>query len=56
VVRNFIALKNPSPRPGFNPRTLGLMPSTLNVTTEATIELLKYHEIYIRVYIDGFNI
>jgi hypothetical protein len=27
-----IALKNPSSRPGFNPRTLGLMASTLTIT------------------------
>jgi hypothetical protein len=29
VLRIFIALKNPSPRPGFNPRPLGPVASTL---------------------------
>jgi hypothetical protein len=32
VLRNFIALKNPSPRPGLNQRTLGLVASTLTTT------------------------
>jgi hypothetical protein len=29
----FIAVKNPSPLPGFNPRTLGLIASTLTITS-----------------------
>jgi hypothetical protein len=32
VLRIFIALKNPSPRPGFNPRALGSVASTLTTT------------------------
>jgi hypothetical protein len=32
ALRIFIALKNPSPRPGLNPRTLGPMASTLTIT------------------------
>jgi hypothetical protein len=32
VLRMFINLKNPSPRPGFNPRPLGLVASTLTTT------------------------
>jgi hypothetical protein len=37
VLWTFIALKNLSPRPGLNPRTLGPMASTLNnYTTEVT--------------------
>jgi hypothetical protein len=32
VLRIFIALNNPSPRLGLNPRTLGLMASTLTIT------------------------
>jgi hypothetical protein len=32
VLRIFIALKNPSPWPGSNPRTLGPMASTLTTT------------------------
>jgi hypothetical protein len=32
VLRIFIALKNPSPRPGLNPRSLGPVASTLATT------------------------
>jgi hypothetical protein len=32
VLRIFIALKNPSPWPGLNPRTLGPMANTLTIT------------------------
>jgi hypothetical protein len=32
VLRIFIALKNQSPRPGLNPRTLGPVASTLTIT------------------------
>jgi hypothetical protein len=32
VLRTFIALKNPSPRPSLNPRTLGPVTSTLTTT------------------------
>jgi hypothetical protein len=32
----FIAIKNPSPRPGLNPRTLGPMASTLTITPPMT--------------------
>jgi hypothetical protein len=32
VLRNFIALKNPSPLPGSNPRPLGPVASTLIIT------------------------
>jgi hypothetical protein len=40
VLQIFIALKNPSPRPGLNPRTLGPMASTLTITPPRRLMIL----------------
>jgi hypothetical protein len=39
VLRIFISLKNPSPRPGLNPRTLGLTTSTHKLKVMATLNI-----------------
>jgi hypothetical protein len=42
VLRNFIALRWPSPRPGFNARTLGPMAKTLTLTEPRQPRLNSY--------------
>jgi hypothetical protein len=42
VLRIFISIQNPYPRPGLNTRTLGTMVSTLSITTQR--RLLKYNK------------
>jgi hypothetical protein len=45
VLRIFIVLKNPSPRPGFNPLT-GKMARTLNSTTEVICKIETNQKLY----------
>jgi hypothetical protein len=42
LTMDFIALKNPSPRPGMNPRNLDPMASTLTITPPRRQQTWKY--------------
>jgi hypothetical protein len=59
-MRIFIAHKNPSPRPGMNPRRLGPVASTLTTTsprrlnTEVNLnEIMCKHKNWLKVIISG---
>jgi hypothetical protein len=51
VLRIFIALKNPSPWPGFEPTTFGSRDQNTNHYTTKTTNLHLKEEIFIRIYL-----
>jgi hypothetical protein len=52
VLRIFIALKNPSPRPGLNPRPLGTLTSTLTTKPPRRLDKGDTHIQSLPLYID----